>query len=389
MLELDSFQWRNAVDLGVLVLSIYFVIRWAQTARAFRIVLAIAALYVASAAADLQGLIVTAWVMRVAAMFTVLMLVIVFQRELRVAFLKLYKQVLRGSSASNLSSDYREIADAAFYLAASGLGALLALVREQPTDEVTEGGVELNAEISATLLESIFQKTSPLHDGAVVIEGDRVTRANVVLPLTHSEDVPSVFGTRHRAAMGLAEHCDALVVSVSEETGEVRLFAGGKMRKLGSAKDLEVVLQLELESGRRPASRSLRRALLQNADAKVAALVLGLLIYFVPNQSREMTVRMIDVPVEYVNVPDGLMIDQASERLGVRLRGLRTLIDRLDERSLVARFDLSGAQPGLREIAVNSEQINLPPGISVESVTPRTLYVHITKRAHPAQPAGP
>ena len=373
----------------MLVLSIYLVIRWAQTARAFRIVLAIAVLYVASAVADLQGLIVTAWVMRVAAMITVLMLVIVFQRELRSAFLKLYQRVLLGGSAPNLSSDYREIAEAAFHLAAGGHGALLVLVREQPIDELTVSGVELNAEISAALLESIFQKTSPLHDGAVVIEEDRVTRANVVLPLTQFEDVPTAFGTRHRAAMGLAEHCDALVISVSEETGEVRLFSGRKRQKLNNISDLEVVLQLELEPGQRPATRSLRRTLLRNADAKVAALILGLLIYFVPYQSREMTVRMIEVPVEYVNVPNGLVIDQASERLGVRLRGRRTRIDGLDERSLVARFDLSGARPGLREIPVNSKEINLPPGISVESVTPRTLYVHITERNRQARPAGP
>ncbi|MCL4851501.1 MAG: diadenylate cyclase, partial [Bryobacteraceae bacterium] len=106
-----------------------------------------------------------------------------------------------------------------FRLAAEKTGALLVLVRNDSITELMDGTIELAANISPEILEAIFQKNSPLHDGAAVIDGDQIVYANAVLPLTQRADLPVMYGTRHRAAMGLTELSDAIVIAVSEERG--------------------------------------------------------------------------------------------------------------------------------------------------------------------------
>src|SRR5262245_26915702 len=129
----------------------------------------------------------------------------------------------RGETPSVLESVYETVGEAVFSMASSRTGALIVFSREHSIQELVEGGVALGAEITREIIEAIFQKSSPVHDGAIVIEADRITKANVVLPLTQWTGVPKAFGTRHRAAMGLAERSDAIIVAVSEEHGEVRL----------------------------------------------------------------------------------------------------------------------------------------------------------------------
>ena len=135
------------------------------------------------------------------------------------------------------------IAEAMFDLARDRIGALVVIVRRDAILELLEGGVALGAEISSELLKAIFQKDSPLHDGAVIIDGDRALKAGVVLPLTQRQNVASFYGTRHRAGMGLAERCDALVTVVSEERGEVSLMLGRDVRLQAGPEQLRQELE--------------------------------------------------------------------------------------------------------------------------------------------------
>ena len=109
------------------------------------------------------------------------------------------------------------------------MGALIVVARRNAVTELVSGGITLEPQFQSEILQAIFQKTSPVHDGAVIVRGDRIMRAATVLPLTERERVPSYYGTRHRAAMGLSERCDALVVVVSEERGEVKLMEGRRI----------------------------------------------------------------------------------------------------------------------------------------------------------------
>ena len=127
-------------------------------------------------------------------------------------------------------------------MSAHKTGALIVIGRQSDLRLITEGGIAIDAKISTPLLENIFFKNAPLHDGAVVIEGDRIVAAKCILPVTQS-DVPKSYGTRHRAAIGVSETTDAIVLIVSEETGIISMAKGGKLTRHLDAKSLRTILE--------------------------------------------------------------------------------------------------------------------------------------------------
>ena len=135
-------------------------------------------------------------------------------------------------------------------MAESKTGALIVIGQQSDLKLITEGGISLDARVSTSLLKNIFFKNAPLHDGAVVIEGDRVVAAKCILPVTQS-NVPKDYGTRHRAAIGLSEISDAIVIVVSEETGSISIAQGGVLRRHIEPRTLQQVLQRYLNISRR------------------------------------------------------------------------------------------------------------------------------------------
>lgn len=218
-------RWQTVVDFLFLAVAFYVMLRWARSARALRIALGIVGLHALALLARQLDLVVTSWLLDFLSILAVVLLLLVFQPELRRVFMGLDSALRRFPRVRSASmQNNQEIAEACFDLAPARVGALIVIVGRDSIGELLEGGVSLGADISSKLLKAIFQKESPLHDGAVIIEKDRISKANVVLPLTHRPDVPAFYGTRHRAAMGLAERCDALVMAVSEERGQVSGF---------------------------------------------------------------------------------------------------------------------------------------------------------------------
>ncbi len=390
---LTGLGWQNAVDFLVLAVTLYLVLAWAKDARALRIVLGIAGLHAAALLARHYELIITAWVLEAAALVVILLLVVLFQPELRRAVMRLDTRLrVWTKRTSILESAYDAVGAAAFAMARSRTGALIVFAREQSIHEIVDDGVALGAAITPEILQAIFQKPSPLHDGAVLIEGDRITRANVVLPLTQRRDVPKAFGTRHRAAMGLAERSDALVLVVSEEHGEVRLVHGRGVRPMAGPSELRQAL-LGVRH-RQPAGflAGVGRTLTSGLRLKLAATGLAAVIWSMSFLTSAV-VRIVNVPVEFSNVPHGMEItESSSDTLEVELRGSAWLMDTLDLPSLVARFDLSRAHLGLQVIAVRPDEVELPPGVFADRLLPPALRVRIepihTPPPGPSQPGG-
>ena len=155
------------------------------------------------------------------------LLVLLFQAELQHSLLRLDSIAhLRFHVPAVSIRTYDAIVAAMFEMAHSNIGALIVLTRKDPIGNLVSNGIRIDAEVSKALIEAIFRKDSPIHDGAVLIEGERIAYARLVLPLSGREDVPTEFGTRHRAALGLAEGSDALVLVASEERGQVVVIDG-------------------------------------------------------------------------------------------------------------------------------------------------------------------
>jgi len=186
----------------------------------------------------------------------IIALLIVFQQEVRRFLLymgsqyKLHRTVaLRRFLAprrSGLSKSVLiELVVAAQQMGAIKQGALIALERRSDLSAVLETGVPIDAAVQARLLENIFFKNSPLHDGAMVISKKRIKAAGCILPVSHNQDIPRSLGLRHRAAMGISQSSDAMAVIVSEETGNISVAIGGKFRLRLSAEELESTLTEE------------------------------------------------------------------------------------------------------------------------------------------------
>lgn len=187
-------------------------------------------------------------------------LVIIFQPELRRGLVRLGETPFFRSTPSELAFIADEIADACGYLSKARFGGLIVIERQVGLAGLVEGGVVLNAELSARLLQTIFYPGTALHDLAVVVKGRQAASAGVQLPLADPTDMPvPTFGSRHRAAVGLTKECDALVVVVSEETGHIRIAERGRLSEpLGPA---ELAEELKARLGGTRGRRGLRRRL--------------------------------------------------------------------------------------------------------------------------------
>lgn len=377
-----SLRWQDIVDFLVLATAFYGLIRWASRARALRLALGIAGLRAAALLALHFNLMITSWVFNGTALIAVVVLVLVFQAELRRTLMRLDSRMrLLVPSASGLKPAYDALGEAAFALARRRLGALIVLVRRDSIDELTDGGIALGAEISQELVEAVFERASPLHDGALTVVGDRIAKAGVVLPLTLRSDVPTMYGTRHRAAMGIAERSDALVVVVSEERGEVRVMHGRHNELVENSRRLADMLASLQEPRKSPLATTLRRALTAHAGAKLAAVGLAALVWGTSFLAAGTAERIVTIPVEFSNVPEGMGVSELSTpKLAIELRGAPWLLDSIDLTRLISRFDLSAAKPGRQTLRVGPDTVSLPPGIVMERVWPEWISFRLVSQ---------
>lgn len=191
--------------------------------------LVVVCLYFLAQAFDLVTL---TWILGNVLSSIILVVVVIFQDEIRRGLTKVGLQpVFSRSSKPVYDKSIEDLTLVCSRLAEKKLGALIVLQREVGLDEFLEDAVPIDAQLNRKLLFTIFVKDSPLHDGAVVLDGERIKAAGCVLPLSFNPDLDPNLGTRHRAALGLSERCDALVIVVSEESGSISLARDGRLVK--------------------------------------------------------------------------------------------------------------------------------------------------------------
>ena len=222
----------GTVDVVLVYFLIYRLLLLVRGTRAERMLLGlgiVVLVYIASRAFHLSTL---NWILGNFLGSVILVIVVLFQEDLRRALTRVgLIPGLGGDVPKALELSIKEISHAAGQLASRRIGALIALARDVGLEDYTEHAVAIDAIISHQLLVSIFLPTSPLHDGAVVVEGDRIAAAGAVLPLSFSPSISNYYGTRHRAAIGLSERTDAVIVVVSEETGTISLIREGRITR--------------------------------------------------------------------------------------------------------------------------------------------------------------
>ena len=226
--RLLSPTWRDLLEIAVVAFVLYRALLLFQRTRAVRILLGLVVLVAAYLGATLLKLGMITYLLGLVFQYGAIALLIVFHPELRVALAHLGRS--RRFFPQLGSEDVaEEISRAVERLSARRVGAIIAVERTVRLDSWVRSGSEMRARVSSDLLTTIFTPHAPLHDGAVIVQGDTIMGAGCILPLSHDEDIDRSLGTRHRAALGLVAETDALVIVVSEETGVISLAEQGRL----------------------------------------------------------------------------------------------------------------------------------------------------------------
>jgi diadenylate cyclase len=249
-LELRILQpsWRDLIEIAVVAFAIYRVLLLFQGRRAVQMVTGIVLLFAIYAGAWVLKLGMITYLLQLLFTYGAFALLVIFQPELRAALARLGQSpITRLFQRVNTSDVADEIGEAVERLSRAGMGAIIAVERETGLDEYIESGSALQANVAADLLATIFTPYSPLHDGAVIVRGGQIIGAGCILPLSQTPINDRSLGTRHRAAIGLTEETDALVIVVSEETSAISVASQGRLWR-----NVSVAQVRDLLAGRQP-----------------------------------------------------------------------------------------------------------------------------------------
>lgn len=269
------------------------------------------------------------------------------------------------------------LVDAVARMAEARTGALIAVRGAEPWDHHVQGGIELEGSVSLPLLLSIFDHNTPGHDGAVLLEGNQVTRFGVHLPLAPAPSHPNhPGGTRHAAARGLSRVCDALVVVVSEERGTVSVARDGVITEMETASGLKEPLgrfwQEHYGSSDRPKGRWWDRHSWTTAALSFAVSVLmwNLFAY-----SPEIVQRSFDVPIEYRDLPPNWRIQEGDQTARVTLSGPEHAFRLIDPAALAVAFTLAEPVEGENRLTISRENLDVPTSIALDGADPEAVTV--------------
>ena len=237
-LTMPKIYASDIVEIFIIAVLVYYIMIWFQRSRAWTLFKGIIVIVLFMFAAVLFNLTTILWIADKTLSVGIIAIIIIFQPELRKALEELGKKNVISryfKFGSNTGDDrfsdrsIEEIVRATVDLAKVKTGALIVIAKEQDLTEYEETGIRLDADISRQLFINIFEKNTPLHDGAVLIRNNRITSATCYLPLSANMNISKAMGTRHRAALGLSEVSDAKIFVVSEETGSMSMAQGGKI----------------------------------------------------------------------------------------------------------------------------------------------------------------
>ncbi len=377
----ELLTWRSAVDILLITAGLFFLYRTLLrlgTWTIFTGVLLATAVFFVANFLDLKGI---EWIYSNLSHVALIALIVIFQPELR----KIFE---RAASVTRQDVQHKEdglvgmVSQSLFKLAEQKRGAIVVFPGRESVGEWLTGGFRLDAKPSLPLIMSIFDPNSPGHDGAVVVHNGLFTRFGVRLPVSESQRLAEDYGTRHHAAMGLAERTDALTVVVSEERGRVSIFRDGQITPVSDPAAVEAAVlthwretaapAIEIPNGRRWWS-----AVLQLLPSFIVA---GLLWLSLTVSQGELLEKVYTVPVEYtLTSPDLVLVGDKDNEIRIHLAGPRTSLEGLSPSQLSVKIDLSNAVPGKQSFLITDENVRLPKSVTLLDVVPSSLELTLAE----------
>jgi diadenylate cyclase len=385
---ISSIRWQDFIDIAFNSYILFRLYALFRGTDAFRVLVGIAFLWILQRLAVSLGLILTSWMMEGIIAVAALIVIVVFRNEIRSVFrARNIWAILWGLPRKPMKTPVEIITESVFDLAKRRIGALIVLPGKEDLEEFVQRGVSWDGKVSKEMIESIFWPNNPVHDGATIIAEDRVVEVGVILPLSHRKDFPSAYGTRHRAAAGLSETTDALVIVVSEERGSITVTRGFDVHPIAGRQELVDALEKHLGI-RENRSQFLKRRKIELRIAAVASLLIVSAVWFSISRGLD-AIKTFDIPVEYANQkPDMEMLNTSATSVQLFLRGSRALLKSIRPEQIRVKMDLGKAVEGTNTFPITNDNLSIPPGVSLKEVRPMVVEVNLdtrTKKILPVQ----
>ncbi len=375
---INNLRFQDVLDVLFLSVVAYYLFLWFRGTKAFKALIGLLVLGIIYTLARSWGLFLTTWAFQIFWQVLVILIIILFQSEIRQVLERVNPiQTIALRRTSRPEEWIQGLVQAIFNLAKLKIGALIVLERLDFVEELVTGGQPLEGAPTHEILMSIFQKESPLHDGAVLIRRGRITHVACYLPLSSAEKLPQKWGTRHRAALGLSERSDALVVVVSEERGDVSVARETQILHVESLPKLSQIVT-EATGPFSPVKKTwdekIGALLAHRWKPKLAsfALVSLLWVLFAGQQDFEVS---FPIPLKIKNAPPHMVIlDPVNPRVQITVEGIRKDASTLDEENVYAEIDLSQAGSGKRIFSVSRDQVRLPSDrVDIVNIKPNQI----------------
>lgn len=320
------------------------------------------------------GMSLTVGMLRAGLLVFLVAVAVAFRDDVRAAVQRLTTWKLFGKPSNTSVTAHEVVVETMERLTARSIGALLVVPGRESPEPYMSGGIELDGLLSSALLESLFDPNSVGHDGAVLLEGERIRRFGVHLPLSRATDHLRHMGTRHAAALGLSERCDALVIAVSEERGTISVAKRGRID--GPMSGTELAVQLADHTAPTPRNPGLSRFSFGRA---AAALAIAVTLWFGFVFQKGTAEQKVELPVEYTNLPENhMVVDPKPSTVSLSVAGRRAAFAALDT-SQTLRVDLSGAKSGSHVMVLDENSVHLPPSLEVLRFNPSAIHLRIAE----------
>ena len=379
---IPSIRIQDVADILIMTVILYQMYSWFRGTRAIQVLLGLGVVTLIYFATRFLDLYMTSWVLQELGTVLIILIIVVFQTEIRQALYRfsLLRHILLDSRQETRHSQFQDIAETLFRMAGNRTGALIVFQGNESLHDLMTNGVIIDSEISPQMLESIFYNGAPLHDGAALINNGRIEKAACHLPLSTSPDVPQHLGTRHRAALGLSERSDAVIVAISEERGEISLVAAGSMRRMNTPTDLILALEALLQSEAEKPRIKLQQHFFSNMLPKVS-LLLGVCVFWVLITTRQGQITTVTAPVRLHGVPDNIVLLRTlPEDVTVQIKSMSSLTPPPSKLELTAEVDASKITEGTTALRVNHADISAPSGMIITTVSPASIRVSAEKK---------
>ncbi len=380
---LKLFRWQDALDIVILTFVFYRLYLRLRRKRALRMIFAILSLPLFYLVAQWIDLPLSVWSLQNLWAVILLVLVVIFQQEIREVLGSInLPTLLFGRSEGLTAKVIDKIPEAAFQIADRRMGGIIVLQRRDNLDEFIHGETLIDSEVDEDILVSIFNPQSPLHDGAIIIQGDRIRYATALLPVSQSTSLPKEWGTRHRAGLGITEVSDAECVIISEERKEVLFACKGTVEKKEGKEELKKSMTTDAthQEGQHREKRWFQRLFSDLPVKSFFFLLVCLLWIFVIGIRQGET--SFNIPIEYYSIPKHLEISgQPPREIKVRFKGSQKLLSSLKPDHIRVQVDLSETHPGGNQVVLSEHNINVPSGITVTQLYPQNIRIQLSQNS--------